>query len=106
MIWTVEYIQQAQDDLDRLDNAIRLQVLRAIMKVAQNPLPSSDGGYGKPLGNHNGTNLAGYLKIKLLAAGIRIVYRLITENGCMRIIVISARDDNAVYKIAHARIYK
>lgn len=30
----------------------RLQVLKAIEKVSENPLSIYDGGYGKPLGNN------------------------------------------------------
>ncbi|WP_328598673.1 hypothetical protein [Inconstantimicrobium porci] len=32
--------------------------------------------------------------------GIRVVYRLKRENGIMRVIVVSVREDNAVYQIA------
>ena len=44
MAWTIEYILQAQSDLDQLDHSARMQVLKAIKKVAQNPLPKSEGG--------------------------------------------------------------
>ena len=44
------------------------------------------------------------LKIKLLKAGIRIVYRLEIKDGVMEIVVISVRDDKKVYKMAHQRI--
>ena len=36
----------------------------------------------KLLGNHSRTNLAGFLKIKLRASGLRVVYQLRrTEDG-------------------------
>lgn len=44
------------------------------------------------------------MKIKLLNQGLRIVYKLVREYGVMRIIVISIRDDEQVYKIAQKRI--
>ena len=73
-------------------------------KVSRNPLPASEGGYGKPLGNKSGINLTGCLKIKLLRLGIRIVYRLKrTEHG-MQIIVVGVRADNEVYRIADERL--
>jgi mRNA interferase RelE/StbE len=59
---------------------------------------------GKPLGNHSTMRLSGYMKIKLLNQGLRIVYKLVREYGVMRIIVISIRDDEQVYKIAQKRI--
>ena len=72
MSWDVEYIPEAETDMDRLDGSQRKMVLKAIDKVAKNPLPVDEGGYGKPLGNKHGNNLSGLLKIKLLKLGIRI----------------------------------
>jgi mRNA interferase RelE/StbE len=43
-------------------------------------------------------------KIKLLKSGIRVVYRLIRTGEIMKIIVIAARADDEVYKIAADRI--
>ncbi|WP_449241426.1 type II toxin-antitoxin system RelE family toxin [Desulfoscipio gibsoniae] len=75
-MWQVEYIKEAVEDLKRLDYSQRLLVLKAIDKVSNNPLPQTEGGYGKPLGNRNNTRLAGYLKIKLKKPGLRVVYKL------------------------------
>lgn len=102
--WQIEYIPAALEDLRSLDRSQQLQVLKAIEKVSANPLPNSEGGLGKPLGSHSGANLTGYLKIKLLKLGLRVVYRVVRENNVMRIIVISVRDDEAVYKLARDRI--
>ena len=54
--------------------------------------------------NNNTTKLAGYYKIKLLKLGIRIVYGLVKEDEKMTIVVISVREDEAVYKLADKRI--
>lgn len=102
--WAIEYTQEALSDLKSLDHSQQLQVLKAIDKVSENPLPNSEGGYGKPLGNHMSANLAGYLKIKLLKIGLRVVYCVIREKTIMRIIIISVRDDGTVYKLAKKRI--
>ena len=104
--WQVEYLAAAAQDFLSLDTSQQLQVAKAIEKVRQNPWPVTEGGYGKPLRNKHGANLAGYLKIKLLKLGIRIVYKLMREKDCMRIIVISVRDDEKVYKLAQQRIHK
>lgn len=101
--WSIEYLPAARDDLKALDKTQRLQVLKAIEKVSANPLPNSEGGLGKPLGSHNGANLTGYLKIKLLKLGLRVVYRVVRENNVMRIIIVSVRDDETVYKMAKER---
>ncbi len=105
-MWQVEYLKEAVEDLKRLDFSQRLQVIKAIDKVSVNPLPRTEGGYGKPLGNRNSTKLAGYLKIKLKKLGLRVVYKLVKENDIMRVIVISARADNEVYLIAQKRTDK
>ena len=82
MNWEVEYLPEAESDLKSLDGSQRILVLKAIKKVKQNPLPVYEGGYGKPLGNKNGNDLTGFLKVKL----------------------IGARADEEVYGIAQKRI--
>lgn len=103
MSWRVEYLKAARRDLGRLDPYNRKLILKAIQKTAERPLPPSDG-IGKPLGNHASAKLSGFYKIKLKNLGYRVVYQLIIEGGVMRIIVISVRDDEAVYKEAERRI--
>lgn len=106
MSWSIEYIPEAEDDLNKLDGSQRNIVLKGISKVAKNPLPTDEGGYGKPLGNKHGINLSGLLKIKLLKLGIRIVYDLKRDEKGMRIIIIGVRADNNVYELAEKRIQK
>ena len=103
MKWNIEYIKEAQRDLKRLDPYNRKIILKAIEKTAERPLPPPEG-IGKPLGNHASSKLSGYYKIKLRDLGYRVVYQLITEGEIMRIIVISIRDDEAVYREAERRI--
>ena len=76
MSWHIKYWIEAEEDLAELDNFRRAMVTKVIDRVSQNPLPQSEGGYGKPLGNKGNVNLTGCYKIKLRDAGIRIVYRL------------------------------
>lgn len=106
MKWNILYSTDAEKDFDSLDRSQQLFVLTALDKVSENPLPSSEGGYGKPLGHTSGYNLTGLLKIKLKKSGIRIVYQLIRIKEKMIILVIGARADNEVYKIAGKRINK
>ena len=105
-MWQVEYLKEAVEDLKGLDHSQRLHVLKAIDKVSVNPLPQSEGGYGKSLGNRNSTKLAGYLKIKLKSLGLRVVYRLVREKEAMKVIVVSARADEEVYLLAQKRTDK
>ena len=106
MSWKLEFLPEAVKDLKKLDKSQQILVLKAIKKVQTNPLPQYEGGYGKPLGNKGGTSLAGFLKIKLRDAGIRIVYKLIRTKTQMLIVVIGARADDEVYDTADKRIEK
>lgn len=103
MKWDIEYIKEALRDLKRLDAYNRKLILKAIEKTAERPLPPPDG-IGKPLGNHASSQLSGYYKIKLKNIGYRVVYCLVREKNIMKVIVISIRDDDAVYKEAERRI--
>lgn len=104
MSWDVKYLPEALEDLRKLDGSQRIMIRKAIQKVCQNPLPETEGGYGKILGNKNNTNLSGFLKVKLRGAGLRIVYQLIRRDDDMLVIVIGAREDDEVYNIAQKRI--
>lgn len=106
MSWKVEYLPEAEKDLKGLDGSQRNLVLKAIKKVQQNPLPVDENGYGKPLGNHSSTSLAGLMKIKLRSAGLRIVYQLRRTETSMMIIVIGVRADEEVYELAQKRVRK
>ena len=104
MAWGINYYSKAEKDLAALNKSISIRVLKAIDKVSQNPLPQSEGGYGKPLGNKQSSKLAGCMKIKLKSIGLRVVYQLIRKDTVMKIIIISIRDDDEVYKEAERRI--
>lgn len=106
MSWKLEYLPEAEKDLKDLDGSQRMLVLKAIKKVQQNPLPVDEHGYGKPLGNHNGTSLAGLLKIKLRSAGLQVVYQLRRTESSMMVIVIGVRADEEVYELAQKRATK
>ena len=106
MSWNVKYLPEALDDFRKLDGSQKILVRKAIQKVCQNPLPETEGGYGKLLGNKSSTNLTGFLKIKLRGAGLRTVYQLIRQGDYMLVIVIGVREDEEVYEIAQKRISK
>ncbi len=103
MIWSIEFLEEAKRDLKKLDHSVQVQVLKGIRKVSKNPLPVQEGGYGKPLGNKTGVNLTNLLKIKFRDLGIRVVYKTIQVDNVMKVIVVSARTDEQVYKEAGKR---
>lgn len=106
MIWNVVLLPEAKQDLKRLDNNQALLVRKAIKKVSQNPFPTTEGGYGHALSNKQGNHLAGCMKIKLRATGLRIVYKLQQVNDEMLIIVIGARTNDEIYDTAQTRLKK
>ena len=103
MKWSVIFLEEAKKDLKELDHSVQIQVMKAIEKVSENPLPTYEGGYGKPLGSKGSIKLTNLLKIKLRDAGIRIVYKVEKTESNMRIIVISARSDEKAYREALKR---
>lgn len=103
MNYQINFIPEALIDMKKLDYSVRPQVLKGIWKVSQNPISIYQGGYGKPLGNKDGTNLTGLYKIKFRGIGIRAVYAVEEKNGIMTIIVVSVRTDNQVYQEASKR---
>lgn len=103
MTWSIEFLEEAAKDMKKLDHSAQIQVLKGITKVSKNPLPVEEGGYGKPLGNKSGINLTNLLKIKFRDQGIRVVYKVERVDGVMKIIVVSARTDEQVYKEAAKR---
>lgn len=106
MNWELKYLPEAEKDIRALAHNQQVVVKKAIKKVRQNPLPQSEGGYGKPLGNKHGTNLTNFLKIKLRGEGIRIVYKLIRTETQMLVVVVGIREDEKVYEIAQKRKQK
>lgn len=93
-MWTDKYLKEAEKDISKLDPKIREIVFAGITKVLQNPLPTTEGGYGKLLGNKRGGNLTGFFKIKFKDINIRVVYTLVRDVKVMNIVVVSLRDDN------------
>ena len=91
MNWKLVYLPEAAKDLKNLAGNQRLMAIKAIGKVLQNPLPVTEGSYGKPLGNKQ---------------GIRVVYKLIRTETEMLVIVIGARADDEVYETAQHRAKK
>ena len=44
MTWNIEFLKEAEKDLNDLDGSVKKQVLKGIQKVSQNPLPDFQGG--------------------------------------------------------------
>ena len=103
-MYKLSFIKQAAEDYKVLDGSQRKVVDKAIKRILINPLPNTEGGYGKPLGNQSNSSLAGLMKIKLKSSGLRIVYKLEKREDNVLIIIIGARADSKVYKEAEKRM--
>lgn len=106
MAYKVEFDSRAIDDLSKIDTSSKKVILKTINRVAENPLPRAEGGYGWPLGNKQGMNLTNLLKIKLRGLGYRVVYQLKRTETTMEIIVVGVRADEEVYRMAYERLLK
>lgn len=101
--WSVTFLPEADREIRELDKAMQSQVRKGIRRVASNPLPVSEGGYGKPLRNGGKAKLSGLCKIKFRDIGVRVVYKAIRVDRQMVIVVVGVRSDDEVYRIADAR---
>ena len=81
MTWELSFLPEAQDDLRSLDGSQRIRVVKAIAKVQENPLPASEGGYGKPLGNTRISQLSGLMKVKLKSMEKKLEKILISRKA-------------------------
>ena len=106
MAYNIEYDSRALDDLAKVDTSAKRIILKSINRVAENPLPRTEGGYGWPLGNKQSRDLTNLLKIKMRGIGYRVVYELKRTESSMLIIVVGVRADEEVYRIAYERILK
>lgn len=102
-MWQITFLPEAKKELSKLDKQTQKMVLAGIWKVGKNPLPQSEGGYGKPLGNKRSTDLTGFYKIKFKDIGIRVVYALVPSEQIMNIIAVLPREDEYCYKTAEKR---
>lgn len=66
-MWKVEYLRESLEDIKRLDHSQRLQVVKAINKVAVNQLPQVEGGYGKPLSNKENVRSPGVFMFECIS---------------------------------------
>ncbi|PST47639.1 addiction module toxin RelE [Bifidobacterium callitrichos] len=101
--WKRLYLPEAEKDIARFDPSVQSQIIRGIVRASENPLPDSEGGYGKPLRNGSKTKLAGLCKLKFERINVRVVYKPVRTEQEMLVIVVGVRTDDEVYRIADTR---
>ncbi len=94
MTYKLEFLKDAKKEWDKLGNTVKIQFKKKLKERLINPEIES-------------AKLSGALnryKIKLKAAGYRLVYEVEKERIVVVIIAVGKRERNQVYKIAAKRI--
>ena len=84
-----------KEDWQRLPLAIREQLKKKLVKVLENP--------HIPKNRLNG-ELASCYKIKLLKAGVRLIYQVSDEDVVILLVTVGKREDRAAYETAIQRV--
>jgi mRNA interferase RelE/StbE len=93
MKYKILFIEDAYEDLQKLDKSIQIEAIKVIKKLKENPY------FGKPLKG----NLKGFYKIYFFKKKYRMVYT-IRENKLLILIVgIGKRDKEKIYKLIEKR---
>lgn len=96
-MYEIKYHPLLEEDLKQLNNSVRLEVFKKLIKIQQSP------ELGLPLGNKNNMNLTGLKKVYVAKKQVRIVYEIINDILVVHIIAIGKREDMEVYKQAEQR---
>ena len=94
MIYDLAFKSQAKKEWDKLAPAIKEQLKKKLSERLINPHVKSAQLYGLP----------DCYKIKLKAAGYRLVYQVSDQTILITVVAIGKRERNSVYKAAIKRI--
>jgi mRNA interferase RelE/StbE len=94
MSYSLRFKESAKKEWDRLDSVIREQFTRKLRERRDNPRVESARLAGMP----------DCYKIKLRAAGFRLVYEVRDHAVVIVVIAVGKRERNAVYKVAARRL--
>lgn len=94
MIYEIVFHPEAWEDLKKLDNSVKIKVLKQIKKLSLLP------ELGEKLGKKYGLNLTGFRKLYVNKKQIRIVYRVDETIIQVFIIGIGKRESEIYIKSA------
>jgi mRNA interferase RelE/StbE len=92
-IYSLEFLESAKREWDALGNNVRQQFKKKLIERLQAPRVVSA----------RVTGVANCYKIKLRAAGYRLVYQVDDKVLTVLVVAVGRRDRNLVYKIAIGR---
>jgi mRNA interferase RelE/StbE len=90
MTYSIEFLEDAKKEWDRLDYSIQNQFAKKLFERKENPIVLKDKLCG----------LKDCYKIKLRSVGYGLVYRVYEQKIVIEIIAIGKRDKEEVYRIA------
>ena len=95
MIYSIKVHDDFKKDLAKLSQPIKDQLYKKLQKVQENPhIPK----------NRLKGELSSCYKIKLLKAGVRLVYQVSDDQVVILLVTVGKRADNEVYEEAKQRI--
>lgn len=101
MAYKIEFIHDAENDLENLDKSLQKEAGKKIDALSENPF------LGKPLGNKLGIDLSGFYKLYFHKKKYRIVYRILRDYvEVVEIFGIGKRDKEEIYKLVAKRLKK
>jgi mRNA interferase RelE/StbE len=101
MVYKIEFIPDAENDLENLDKSLKKEAGKKIDALSENPF------LGKPLGNKLGIDLTGFYKLYFHKKKYRIVYRILRDYvEVVEIFGIGKRDKEEIYKLVAKRVKK
>lgn len=95
MTYEIEFYEDALEEWNQLDVSVRSQFKKKLEKLVESP--------HRPANRLRG--LDGCYKIKLRAAGVRLVYKVEEGELVILVVAVGKRDKNAVYDAARERLF-
>ena len=97
MSYSIKVHDDFKKDLSKLSQPIKDQLYKKLKKVQENPhIPK----------NRLSGELSSCYKIKLLKAGVRLVYQVIDEEVVILLVTVGKRADSEIYEAAKHRLDK
>ncbi|MCB1660294.1 MAG: type II toxin-antitoxin system RelE/ParE family toxin [Pseudomonadales bacterium] len=97
MTYSIRVHEDFKKDLAKLSQPVKDQLYKKLQKVQENPHVPKNQLRGE---------LSSCYKIKLLKAGVRLVYQVIDDELIILLVTVGKRADSEVYEEAKQRIHE
>lgn len=94
-MYRIQFIKESARDWDKLDNSIKLELMKNLQPRLENPALESARLKGA---------LGDCYKVKAPVTGYRLVYRIADDVLIILVIAVGKREDSEVYKNAKKRV--